>query len=484
MIPIKASKPAAAQRKGWAFSLSVILTVLLTGLLVAPRSVSALPLGTERKNSLCGRLVFIENMKTGEKLIGLAPCGQTQPYIFDYRPNELHDYYRLLDVVIKKGTPVQTVNFGTLSTYITHFSVSTAIQDCNACKITAPTWTPRPEQASLDCAGWIIQTSAGLATAEAPELGQGEKIRYQTDEFAAGAELRQQCQNDETCRAQAIAIYLGGQLGEIFQRNQLPTEQVIGLVKQLLNDPQQAKSCAASPQAVWHLLVGLDQQGYPIQGLQATTPLTQLVEDYSGRRTGILADGTLAEEIPGSALVVAGRSKYTLLPAGAAAKISLRGNNSGSLDLKVIDFLDKNVWLATFRQLSISDKTRGELEQSCGGHVLKLDMTGKGSFDLVGEPLVAQYPITLFWLPTLTPAALMATSTQEPLPSATATFAATKTDTIPASPTPVTPAPSGTPGSLNAGTPAPGLRIFSLPCTSPLGIGLLALAGWLLRRRR
>ena len=142
---------------------------------------------------------------------------------------------------------------------------------------------------------------------------------------------------------------MGSQLGEIFQRNQLPSEQVIGLLKKLLSDPQQATSCAASPQAVWHLVVGLDQQGYPIQGLQATTPLTQLIEDYSGRRTGILADGTMAEEIPGSALVVAGRSKYTLLPAGAAAKISLRGNDTGSLDLKVIDFLDQNVWLATYQ---------------------------------------------------------------------------------------------------------------------------------------
>jgi hypothetical protein len=483
MTQIITTRPSNAPSRGRAFSLSFILALVLTGLLAAPRSVSALPLGSEKKDTLCGKLVFLENMKTGEKLIGLAPCGQTQPYIFDYRPNELHDYYRLLDVVISKGPAVQTLNFGTLNTYITHFSVSTALQDCNACKISAPTWTPRPEQASLNCADWIIQTSAAQEAAQAPELSQSEKIRFQTNEYAASTELRQQCQGDEACRAQAISIRLGSLLGEIFQRNQLPAEQVIGLMKMLLSDPQQAQTCAASPQAVWHLLVGLDQQGYSIQGLQASTPLTQLVEDYSGRRTGILPDGRLAEEIPGSALVVAGRSKYTLLAAGAAAKISLRGNDAGALDLKVIDFLGKNVWLAAYKQLGISDKTRGELVQSGGGLVLKLDMSGAGSFDLVGEPLVDQYPVTRFWLPTLTPAALPATFTPEPQPSDTATAAVPATEAPPGSPTPVTPAPSGTPGSLSAETPAP-VSVFGVPCSSPLGIGLLALGSWLWRRKR
>ncbi len=238
-----------------------------------------------------------------------------------------------------------------LNTYITHFSVSTAIQDCNACKITAPTWTPRPEQASLNCADWIIETSAGLARWIArSEQSQSDKIRYQTNEYAASAELSQQCQADEACRAQAVAIYLGSQLGEIFQRRPTPGRPGHRAVKKLLSDPQQAKSCAASPQAVWHLVVGLDQQGYPIQGLQATTPLTQLIEDYSGRRTGILPDGTLAEEIPGSALVVAGRSQIHAAGSRSAAKITVRGNDNGNLDLKVIDFLDENVWLAAFSQ--------------------------------------------------------------------------------------------------------------------------------------
>jgi hypothetical protein len=191
----------------------------------------------------------------------------------------------------------------------------------------------------------------------------------------------------------------------------------------------------------------------------------------------------LAEEIPGSALVVAGRSKYTLLIAGAAAKISLRGNDNGSLDMKMIDFLGENVWLAAFSQPGISEKTRGELELSGGGLVLRLDLTGKGNCDLVGEPLVAQYSITHFWLPTLTPENLQATFTPEPRPSATATVAASASTSIASGSTPVTPAPSDTPGSLGVQTPAPASH-FPLPCASPIGIGLLAFASWLWRTKR
>jgi len=464
---------------GRAFSRLIVLGLLLTSLLAATRPVKAVLLGVERKNTLCGKLVFLENAKTGEKLIGLAPCGQTRPYIFDFRPGELHDYYRLQEVVIRTGPPVPTANFGTLTSYITKFSLASAIQDCNDCKISAPTWTPRPQQASLNCADWIIDTAAGLAPGSPSEQSQSDKIRFQTNEYAASVELSQQCEADEACRARAVAIYLGSQLGEIFQHDQLPADQVIGLLKKLLSDPQQAINCAASPQAVWHLVVGLDQQGYPIQGLQATTPLTQLIEDFSGRRTGILPDGRLAEEIPGSALVV-GRIKYTLLLAGSAAKITVRGNDNGNLDLKVIDFLDENVWLATYINQRINEKTRGVLEE---GHILRLDLTGEGNFGLARQPFIAQYPILHTWLPTLTPGnlpSLAATATSEAPARATAVSNPTSTPkptaTQPGSPSPILVKVSPEATEASGGG-------FPNPCASVGGLAALAGIGWWLRRR-
>ncbi len=457
--------------------LILILSIIM--LLVSPGAApaSAHFLGEERKDTLCGRLVFLQNSKTGENLIGLAPCGQTQPIIFSYRPSELHDYYRLHEVVIKQGPAVATLNYGRITSYITSFSASFGIQDCNDCKIRAATWTPQPAQASLNCADWIIETSAGLATSQAPELSQGDTIRFQINEYAAGAELRQQCQGDESCRARAVAIFLGGQLGAIFQKNQLPAETVIGLLKKLLSDPQQAKSCASSPQAVWDMIIGLDQQGYPIQGLQASTPLTQLSEDFSGRRTGILPDGTLAEEIPGSALVVAGRSKYTLLVGGSAARISLRGNDNGTLDLKVIDFAAGNVLSADFSRPGITDKTRCELALAGEASLVQLDMLGDGVVAPLAPAKTALYPILRPWLATFTPGVLLASDTPQPTSSETAAQATLTASPVVPSPALVLVAPTGTPGAMKVGTPVPTSRLV-WPCGSAPMLAMGLVFGW------
>ena len=231
------------------------------------------------------------------------------------------------------------------------------------------------------------------------------------------------------------------------QKNQIAAETVIGALKKLLGDPEQAKNCASSPQAVWDMIVGIDQQGYPIQGLQASTPLTQLIEDFAGRRTGILADGRLVEEIPGSALVVAGRSKYTLLVAGSAAKISLRGNDNGSAGPEGDRFPGPKGVAGKLQQARGSVKRRGGVLEE--GHLLRLDMNGEGTFGAAEQSSGrAQYPILRPWLATYTPAAVMATATVEAAPSETAAPPTLTASPVVPSPALALVAPTGTPGAL------------------------------------
>jgi len=466
--------------------------LLCAGALFAPASVQAFPLLSEHagffaaKDTLCGKLVFFENTKTGEQLIGLAPCGQMKPIIFGYRPNILHDYYRLQDVVIRTGPPVPTLYFGTITSYITHFSASFAIEDCDDCKISAPTWTPRPEQASLNCADWIIETSATQLGAQAPELTQTDLIRFQIREYNNSPEVNQQCGADETCRAHAISIKLGSLLGAIFRSNQLSaqlvsSEQVIGFLKYLLTAPDYAKICQPSPQAAWDMLIGLDQQGYPIQGIQTITPATQLCQDAAGRQTGILPDGLPAQEIPSSALIVAGRVKYTLLVAGSASQITLRGNGTGALNLQLIDFAAGNVLLARFENIALTDKTQAELLLSAGQPVLKIDILGDGNLQAFQPVNAETYPLLQAGLPTLAPAV--------PLAQPALATDAPATAALPVSPT-LSPQPSVVPSfaalsttPLPVATAAPPQR-FPNPCASTGGLAAIVFSVWLWNKRR
>jgi hypothetical protein len=146
----------------------------------------------------------------------------------------------------------------------------------------------------------------------------------------------------------------------------------------------------------------------------------------------------------------------------------------------VIDFLDENVWLATYINQRINEKTRGVLEE---GHILRLDLTGEGNFGLARQPFIAQYPILHTWLPTLTPGSLpslAATATSEAPARATAVSNPTSTlkptATQPGSPSPIPVKVSPEATETSGGG-------FPNPCASVGGMAALAGIGWWLRKK-
>src|SRR3990172_13315705 len=87
----------------WLVLLSLLGLQLLA--IAPPQAAFARPFDQTNKNrsTLCGRLVFLEDYKTGAKMIGLIPCTESRPIIFATGPAELYDFYRFTNVVIKKG---------------------------------------------------------------------------------------------------------------------------------------------------------------------------------------------------------------------------------------------------------------------------------------------------------------------------------------------------------------------------------------------
>lgn len=101
-----------------------------------------------RKN-FCGRLVFLNDYKSGTQYLGLVSCGSYKPYIFSVRPRDLYSYYWLVNAKIANGASIYVENYGEIHTYITTFETYEPIDDCKACGSggggeSAPAATPTP----------------------------------------------------------------------------------------------------------------------------------------------------------------------------------------------------------------------------------------------------------------------------------------------------------------------------------------------------
>ncbi|MDD5467957.1 MAG: hypothetical protein PHS96_09120 [Anaerolineales bacterium] len=136
------------KRPTFALLLALPLIFLAAALLLA-QAPSGWASAPEASPLLCGKLVFIELKDSPIQELGLAPCGETKPLLFEVRPRELHNYYRFRNVEIESGMRIKTVRYGDLSKYIVGWDGYTELNSCGDCSVQPsatlpPTSTPQP----------------------------------------------------------------------------------------------------------------------------------------------------------------------------------------------------------------------------------------------------------------------------------------------------------------------------------------------------
>jgi hypothetical protein len=85
------------------------------------------------KDALCGRTVYITEVKTGKQYLGIIPCNQGGVYILKQRPRELLNYYQFINAKTGKGKTITSKEFGDISTYINKFETYHPLDQCGSC---------------------------------------------------------------------------------------------------------------------------------------------------------------------------------------------------------------------------------------------------------------------------------------------------------------------------------------------------------------
>jgi hypothetical protein len=434
----------------------------------------------QKRATLCGRLVFLEDYKTQARLIGLIPCNESRPLIFAARPGELFDFYRLTNVVIKKDDRVLTTTYGALENYITRFDSYQQIGSCQECSPGAEGFQPPSAEQASDCTAWVLEQAA--AAFPAASSGQEfEAIQANLQAFAGGEVVNRACGVDRACRIGAAAQQLGVQLGPRLRWGEIQAEQVIDWLAGLLSNPAAAEACPSLGVVAPKLAAGLNQQGYGIDLAAISQGCDLLAVDAQGLQTGFAGESSV-EQIPGARAAATQAGQVLLLPAGAASHLGLACKQSAYADLWLVQRDQTGIREYTFTRLAVQAGTRGQVELSASPLVLSLDPRGDGAITERQPNRSLLHPALVAPIPSPAP-----TSTPAP-PTATAAPTAEATPT--ASPTTYPPSPTPAPVEPPAPTPTPASPIGPAGLC-PQAFGLALLPGWAIvaktrscRRRR
>jgi hypothetical protein len=171
----------------------------------------------------------------------------------------------------------------------------------------------------------------------------------------------------------------GGQLGAE------ELGQVSSLALEVASEAQsQALACLSIVEwtsAVAHALLG---QGFPVNTVVGTSraaewPGYPLVVNTAGQRAGLLEDGQVAQEIPGSRAVLLGDTCVILYPAGAPVEVQFAGHAAGAITLNTILAQDDGSAMSlSYRYVSVEAGTKASLDSEDREYKLEIDLHGDG----------------------------------------------------------------------------------------------------------
>jgi Tol biopolymer transport system component/pimeloyl-ACP methyl ester carboxylesterase len=123
----------------------------------------------------------------------------------------------------------------------------------------------------------------------------------------------------------------------------------------------------------------------PLSGRAVHSPASIVVTDKSGRRAGVLNDGTVLHEIPDSYVMLVGDQKFVFYPSAEVSTL-LRGTGTGVMTVDAVDAQAGKAQVAVFQNIPVSISTSASLESGSRQPVLAVDTNSDGRTDQTRTP--------------------------------------------------------------------------------------------------
>lgn len=146
-------------------------------------------------------------------------------------------------------------------------------------------------------------------------------------------------------------------------------------------DTDALQVCGDPVNWMWQLVREFNRQGVPISVGGVHSPMTILVTNSSGQRSGFVSDDEVVIEIPDSQVFEWEGDKYVIYPASLDTTISLQATGDGTVDVSLID--GQSGREVTFSNIPVSDGDKAQIDLNDPQPQLAIDTNDDGNPDEV-----------------------------------------------------------------------------------------------------
>ena len=224
----------------------------------------------------------------------------------------------------------------------------------------------------------FVTCSAAIAKTFAGALGPVGKCvlhQYISDVSAV------QCK-DRLCQAKAYAFGL--------VKCAVKPVSIVAGIKDTFDSKEledRARDCYTPLLWAGDLVRDLIGRGIHINFFGIHSPATLLISDQTGRRTGILDNGTTVQEIPDSWVIIDGEEKYVMYHGTNPVTLRVKGTGTGTMRVEMTTSDGNDAGRSiTYDAVPVNPNMIAEVVTTDGQAILNIDNNGDGQVDQSKKP--------------------------------------------------------------------------------------------------
>lgn len=226
---------------------------------------------------------------------------------------------------------------------------------------------------SVAVARVVADTLSGMSSSNIRAAGKALEV------FVDAGTAQFLCKpNDYACQ--------GDKVSEMIIKSQIPDADIAYAIAGV-GDTRGLGECYIGGRWVGELVKAMGRRGKAVNMQGVHSPATIMVTNQEGQRVGMLDNGSLVQDIPGSRVIIVGEEKYVFYPPTSATTTRLKGTGTGTMTVEMItNDGNKAGHEVVYKDVPVTRNAVAQVSSADTQATLNVDNNGDGRVDQSRRP--------------------------------------------------------------------------------------------------